>query len=300
MTAVLGKAAAGWRAYAQVLRVPHWAKNLLLFVPLLTAHQWGNAGALGSAALAFAAFSLCASGLYVVNDVLDAPFDRQHSRKRLRPLAAGAIAPVPALVLAALLVLGAAAVAAPLPREFLWALAGYAALAAGYSLVLKRYALLDVLILAGLHTLRVIAGAIAIGVALSFWLLAFSVFLFFSLAVVKRCAELRAQGEVPEAAPAGRDYSAADLPVLRAMGLAGGYLAVLVFALYIDSMEVTARYGHPQWLWLSCPALLYWVSRVWIKEGRCEMEEDPLLYALRDPASYAVLAVLLATVVAAL
>lgn len=300
MTAVLEKPATGWRAYAQALRVPHWAKNLLLFVPLLTAHQWGDPGALGSAALGFVAFSLCASGAYLLNDVLDAPFDRQHPRKRLRPLAAGAISAVPALALAGLLVLAAAAVAAPLPRGFLWALAGYAGLAAGYSLAFKRYALLDVLILAGLQTLRVIAGAIAIEVALSFWLLAFSVFLFFSLAVVKRCAELGAPGEVPEAAPAGRDYRASDLPVLRAMGLASGYVAVLVFALYIDSAEVAARYRHPQWLWLSCPALLYWMSRVWIQEGRREMHDDPLLHALRDPASYAVLAVLLATVVLAL
>ena len=300
VTGVFERPAAGWRAYARALRVHHWAKNLLLFVPFLTAHQWGNPDALWHAALAFAAFSLCASGVYVLNDLLDAPFDRQHPRKRMRPLAAGAISPLPALVLAPLLVLAALVIAAQLSRGFLWALLGYAGLAAGYSLYFKRYALVDVLIVAGLHTLRVIAGAIAIEVALSFWLLAFSVFLFFSLAVVKRCAELRAQGGVPEAEPAGRDYRVSDLPVLRAMGLASGYVAVLVFALYIDSADVAARYSHAQWLWLSCPALLYWMSRVWIKEGRREMHDDPLMFALRDPASYAVLTVLLATVILAL
>jgi len=300
VTGVFERPGAGWRAYARALRVHHWAKNLLLFVPFLTAHQWGNPDALWSAALAFTAFSLCASGLYLLNDLLDAPFDRQHPRKRMRPLAAGTISPLPALVLPPLLVLAALVIALQLPRGFLWALLGYAGLAAGYSLYFKRYALVDVLVLAGLHTLRVIAGAIAIEVALSFWLLAFSVFLFFSLAVVKRCAELRAHRGVPEAAPAGREYRGSDLPLLHAMGLASGYVAVLVFALYIDSVDVAARYSHPQWLWISCPALLYWVSRIWLKEGRREMPDDPLMFALRDPASYAVLTVLLAAVVLAL
>jgi 4-hydroxybenzoate polyprenyltransferase/phosphoserine phosphatase len=300
VTAVFERPAAGWRAHARALRVHHWAKNLLLFVPFLTAHQWGNPDALQQAVLAFAAFCLCASGSYLLNDLIDAPFDRQHPRKRMRPLAAGVISPLSALVLPPILVFAALVIAAQLPRGFLWVLVGYAGLAAGYSLYLKHRALVDVLILAGLHTLRVIAGAIAIEVALSFWLLAFSVFLFFSLAVVKRCSELRAQGGVPEAALAGRDYRVSDLPVLRAMGLASGYVAVLVFALYIDSADIAARYSDPQWLWLSCPALLYWISHVWIKEGRGEMHDDPLMFALRDPASYAVLTVLLATVILAL
>jgi len=300
VTRVFERPAAGWHAYARALRVHHWAKNLLLFVPLLTAHQWGNPVALGHALLAFAAFSLCASGMYLLNDLFDASFDRQHPRKRMRPLAAGVISPLFALALAPLLILAALGVAAQLPGGFLAALLSYAGLAAAYSLYFRRHALLDVLILAGLHALRVIAGAIAIEVALSFWLLAFAVFLFFSLAVVKRCAELRGAAGVLEAAPAGRDYLASDLPVLRTMGLASGYVAVLVFALYIDSADVAARYSNPQWLWLSCPALLYWVSHVWITEGRREMHDDPLLFALRDPASYGVLAVLLATVILAL
>lgn len=300
VTRVFDGPAAGWRAYARATRMHHWAKNLLLFVPFLTAHQWGNPDALQHVALAFVAFSLCASGLYLLNDLFDASFDRRHPRKRARPVAAGVIPPLHAIVLAPVLALVALLIAAWLPRGFVWALLGYVALAAGYSLHLKRYALIDVLILAGLHTLRVIAGAFAIGVPLSFWLLAFSVFLFFSLALVKRCAELRVEGGDAGAGPAGRGYRVGDLPLLRGMGMASGYVAVLVFALFIDSADVAVRYGDPQWLWLSCPALLYWVSRVWIKEGRGEMHDDPLLYALHDPGSYVVLAAMLATVILAL
>ena len=300
VTRVFKAPVAGWRPYLQALRVHHWAKNLLLFVPLLTAHQWANTHALWQLAPAFLAFSLCASGVYVLNDLLDAPADRLHPRKRGRPVAAGAISPAHAAVLALLLPLASLLIAASMPLKFMWALLAYLVLATGYSLYLKRHALVDVLVLAGLHTLRVAAGAIAIEVPLSFWLLAFSVFLFFSIALVKRCAELRVAGRVPGTGIAGRDYSAGDLPQLRGLGMASGYVAVLVFALYLNSADVAARYTHPDWLWLSCPALLYWISRAWIREGHGEMHDDPLIYALRDPASYAVLATMLAAVLLAL
>jgi 4-hydroxybenzoate polyprenyltransferase len=296
VTRVFQAPAAGWQPYWRALRIHHWAKNLLLFVPLLTAHQWANAHALWQLAPAFLTFSLCASGVYLLNDLLDAPADRQHPRKRARPVAAGAIVPAHAVALALSLPLGAILIAAFITPKFMGALLAYLVLAAGYSLYFRRYALLDVLVLAGLHTLRVAAGAIAIEVPLSFWLLAFSVFLFFSVALVKRCAELR----VPGAGVTGRDYAAGDLPHLRGMGMASGYVAVLVFALYINSADVAVRYTHPEWLWLSCPALLYWVSRAWIREGRGEMHDDPLIYALRDPASYVVLAAMLAAVLLAL
>jgi len=289
---------AGWQSYLHALRIHHWAKNLLLFVPLLTAHQWANMHALGQLAPAFLAFSLCASGVYVLNDLLDAPTDRQHPRKRARPVAAGAISPARAAVLALSLPLAALLIAAWISPEFVWVLLAYLALATGYSLYFKRHALVDVLVLAGLHTLRVAAGAIAIEVPLSFWLLAFSVLLFFSVALVKRCTELRVPGG--GARIAGRDYSAVDLPRLRGLGMASGCAAVAVLALYFNSTDVAARYAHPEWLWLSCPALFYWFCRAWIREGRGEMHDDPLIYALRDPASYAVLAVMLAAVMLAL
>jgi 4-hydroxybenzoate polyprenyltransferase len=148
-----------------------------------------------------------------------------------------------------------------------------------------------------LYTLRVTAGAFAIGVPLSFWLLAFSVFMFFSIALLKRCTELHVLQQRRHDRAAGRDYRVSDLAYLRGMGMASGYLAVLVFALFINSPEVAERYAQPQLLWLSCPVLLYWVSRIWLKEGRGEMHDDPLIFALRDPASYAVLAAMVAVVV---
>lgn len=296
VTRVFEAPAAGWRTYAQMLRVHHWAKNLLLFVPLLTAHQWTNPHALTNLALAFASFCLCASGVYVLNDLVDAAADRQHPRKRLRPLAAGAVSPALGLALAPLLPFAALMMAAWLPRPFLGALLIYFVLATGYSLYFKRHALVDVLVLAGLYTLRVIAGAIAIEVPLSSWLLAFAAFLFFSVALVKRCTELRVQSQHPPAGPDGRGYRVGDLAQLRVMGMASGYVAVLVFALYINTADVAQRYAQPQWLWLSCPALLYWVSRMWIKEGRGEVHDDPLLYALRDAGSYLVLAAMLLAV----
>lgn len=290
----------GASTYLRALRPHQWLKNLLLFVPLLTAHQWANHVALGHLLLAFLAFGLAASSVYVLNDLLDLSTDRLHPRKCRRPFASGELPLQHGLLLVPLLAGAGVLVAALVSRELVGALLVYLLLTSGYSLHFKRYALIDVLLLAGLYTLRVIAGALAIQVPLSFWLLAFSVFLFFSIALLKRCAELRSLRDAARSSSAGRDYHVGDLSDLRAMGMASGYLAVLVFALFINSPEVAERYTHPQLLWLSCPALLYWVSRVWIKQGRGEMHDDPLMFALRDVASWVVLSALLAVVFAAL
>ena len=289
---VFDRHAGGALRYLRALRPHQWLKNLLLFVPLLTAHEWGNPVAIGQLLLAFAAFSLAASSVYVLNDLLDVAADRLHPRKRTRPFASGELPLLHGLLLVPVLAIAGSLVAAGVAQEFFGVLLIYLLLSTSYSLYFKRYALIDVLLLAGLYTLRVIAGAIAIQVPLSFWLLAFSVFVFFSVALLKRCTELRAL----RTSTAGRDYHVGDLADLRAMGMASGYIAVLVFALFINSPEVAERYSHPQLLWLSCPALLYWVSRVWIKQGRGEMHDDPLLFAVRDPASWAVLSALLAIV----
>ena len=280
-------------ALARGLRVHHWAKNLLVFVPLLTAHEWSNAAAFRSALLAWAAFSLCASGMYLLNDLLDAEDDRRHPRKRGRPVASGALPRALAGAGAIALPLAGLGLALALPPAFLWCLAGYVLAAGAYSAYLKRRAIADVLTLAGLHTLRVIAGAAAIGVPLSFWLLAFSVFLFLALALAKRCTELRVRGDAVESGWA-RGYLPGDLGYLRIMGVASGYAAVVVFALFIHSAEVAESYRTPEMLWLSCPALLYWISRIWLKEARGALPDDPLVYALRDPASHAVLAAMIA------
>ena len=293
---VFDRPAGGVLRYLHALRPHQWLKNLLLFVPLLTAHQWANHAAAGHLLLAFVAFGLAASSVYVLNDLLDLSADRLHPRKHTRPFASGVLPLLHGLLLVPVLAVAGLLVAALVSHELAGALSIYLLLTTSYSLYFKRYALIDVLLLAGLYTLRVIAGAIAIDVPLSFWLLAFSVFLFFSIALLKRCTELRSLRDGARGSTAGRDYHVGDLSDLRAMGMASGYLAVLVFALFINSPEVAERYSHPQLLWLSCPALLYWVSRIWIKQGRGEMHDDPLMFALRDLASWAVLIALLAVV----
>jgi 4-hydroxybenzoate polyprenyltransferase len=280
--------------YARALRAHQWLKNLLLAVPLLTAHQWSSSASLGALLFAFLAFSLCASSVYLFNDLTDLSADRQHPRKRLRPFAAARVPPLHGLAMIPIALLLAGLFSLPLPGDFFVALLAYFALSTAYSLGLKRLALVDVLTLATLYTLRIVAGAAAIDVPLSFWLLAFSVFLFFSLALLKRCAEL---GPLPESQPAaGRGYQGSDAAYLRSMGIASGYLAVLVFALFINSPEIAGRYNDPKLLWLSCPALLYWVTHLWINEGRGRMHDDPLIFALRDAPSHAVLWTMVAVV----
>lgn len=269
----------------RALRPHQWAKNLLVFVPVLTAHLAFEPVALVQASLAFAAFCLCASSVYVVNDLLDLPSDRAHPRKRQRPFASGALPVVHGMVAAPLLAVAAFAIATALPVRFVIVLAAYLALTFAYSLWLKRVELLDVVVLASLYTGRIIAGAVAIAVPLSFWLLAFSMFLFLSLALVKRHAELALVREHGHAAAAGRGYRVDDLPLLATLGGASGYLSVLVLALYINSRDSAALYGEPQLLWLLCPLLLYWISRVWLLTMRGRMHHDPVVFALRDRAS---------------
>jgi 4-hydroxybenzoate polyprenyltransferase len=290
------RAASPAAAALRALRPHQWAKNLLVFVPVLTAHLAFDPAALAHALLAFVAFCLCASSVYVINDLVDLPSDRAHPRKRHRPFASGALPVISGMIAAPLLALAAFAVAALLPARFLLVLAAYFALTFTYSLWFKRVELLDVVVLASLYTGRIVAGAFAIAVPLSFWLLAFSMFLFLSLAMVKRHAELALVREQGRMAAAGRGYRVDDLPLLATLGGASGYLSVLVLALYINSRESAALYHAPQLLWLLCPLLLYWISRVWLLTMRGQMHDDPVLFALRDPPSLAVGALGLAAV----
>lgn len=267
-------------AWLRLLRPHQWAKNLLLFVALLTAHRWGDPAAVAAALRAFLAFCAAASAVYVVNDALDVAADRAHPDKRRRPFASGALDPRLAALLAPALAVAALALAWPLPRAALLALAIYGALALAYCVWLKRLLWLDVIALAALYVLRVLAGAYAIDVPPSAWLSAFALFLFASLAACKRHDELVAGGSA-----AGRAWRAADAPVALALGAAAGLVAVLVLALYVQSPDVRALYAQPAWIWLSCPILLYWLGRMWTLAGRGALRGDPILYALRDPAS---------------
>jgi len=283
------------REVLRAARLHQWVKNALVFVPLALAHQVFNPALLGAALLAFLAFGLCASSVYVQNDLLDLEADRHHPRKRLRPFASGALPLKFGLALAPALLLAAALVALLLPPLFLGVLGLYFALTLSYSFYFKQVAIVDVLLLALLYTVRIVAGAVATGLTVSPWLLAFSMFFFLNLAFVKRFSELRAL--TGESSLRARGYTSDDLEGLADLGVASGYVSVLVVALYINSDAVTELYRTPALLWLLCPLLVYWVSRVWLLARRGQMHDDPVVFALRDRVSYAI-GVLAAGVVA--
>jgi 4-hydroxybenzoate polyprenyltransferase len=277
--------ARGLSAWRRVLRVHQWAKNLLLLVPLLAAHQVFDLGAWLSLALAFVSFSLCASSVYIVNDLLDLESDRRHPRKRTRPFASGVVPVWMGVVLAPILLASSLALGSLVGGEFLPWLLFYALLTSAYSWLIKRIVLVDCLTLALLYTLRIIAGAAAVGQTLSFWLLAFSVFLFLSLAFVKRYAELEVQQRAGNETVHGRGYHTADAPLIRNMGTTAGYCAVLVLALYLNSDVVAKLYRAPQVVWGTVPLLLFWISWMWMQAHRGRMNDDPLVFAVKDPAS---------------
>lgn len=269
----------------KALRVHQWLKNLLLFVPLLTAFSFADIGLLATMAQAFMAFSLAASATYVVNDLWDLDNDRAHPRKRLRPFASCQISVVHGLVVAGMALASALALAWAVNIGFFVMLLLYVVLTSAYSWVLKTYVLVDVLMLAVLYTLRILAGAVAAGIAASSWLLAFSVFVFFSLALVKRCSELVTLDQVGTAAARGRDYRVSDLVVLWPLGAGAALAAVVVFGLFISAPETQVRYATPQLLWLVALTLIYWLARLWVKTSRGEMLDDPVIYAIKDRGS---------------
>ncbi len=297
---VFAREGGGWRAWIAALRPHQWLKNALVFVPLLAAHLVLVPDAVVRAAAAFVAFSLCASGAYVFNDLFDLDADRRHPRKRLRPFAAGTLPLGQGLIAAPLLMLAAFACAFLLSPQFALIVLSYAAITLAYSLFLKRIAMLDVVTLAVLYTLRIIAGAIVIPVEASFWLLAFSMFLFLSLAMVKRYIEVHRVGASDEGKVAGRGYRISDLTLIQSLGTSSGYLSVLVLAFYINSTASTALYRHHEFLWMLTPLLLYWISRVWLIAQRGDMHDDPVVFALTDRVSLVVLAVFAAVIVFAI
>jgi 4-hydroxybenzoate polyprenyltransferase len=250
---------------------------------------------LGKASLAFLAFGLCASSVYLINDLADLPSDRQHPRKRERPFAAGEISLVWGLASVPVLLGLSLLLCLFLPPLFLAVLLLYFLLNLGYSFTLKRVAVLDVIILAGLYTMRIMAGAAAVDIWPSSWLLAFSTFLFFSLALVKRYAELVMMRGLKGETTQVRGYQTIDMELLASMGGGSGYVAVLVLAIYISSGAAEILYTKDALLWLLCPLLLYWISYVWLVAHRGRMHDDPLLFTLKDPVSRIV--ILLAAVI---
>lgn len=280
------------RTWIKAIRLHQWVKNGLIFVPALLAHVISTPRVLLSGILAFVAFGLCASSVYLVNDLFDLAADRHHPRKRLRPFAAGLLSTRSGLAAALLLFIAAAIIAVIVGSRFVAVLAGYYALTWAYSLRLKRVPLLDVMMLAALYTIRIIAGAAAMQIPLSFWLLAFSVFMFLSLGFVKRYAELDDARKAGKLISHSRGYCETDLPLIMSLGTAAGYCAIVVMALYINSSDSQSLYQHHKPLWLICPFMLFWISRVWIVATRGAMHDDPVIFALRDRVSLLILAAL--------
>ena len=272
------------KAILKAIRLHQWAKNILIFVPMLLAHHF-HAGAFADAAIAFVSFSLCASSTYIANDLLDIESDRRHPRKRNRPFASGDLSVITGVLISAAFLAGSIAIAALLPIGFLLWLFLYLAVTLSYSLVLKRVVLVDVILLAGLYTVRLLAGAAAARVDISPWLAAFSVFLFLSLAMVKRFSELQNTRARGQAIANGRGYILSDIEQLRSFGTSSAYTAVAVFMFYIWAHDVSTLYRHSTRLWLITPLLIFWVSRVWLLASRGQLDEDPVIFAVTDRLS---------------
>jgi 4-hydroxybenzoate polyprenyltransferase len=272
----------------KAMRVHQWTKNTLIFVPLIVSHHFTNPALILNAMLAFLAFSLGASCAYLLNDLIDLEADRHHPNKKSRPFASGDLSPMAGYVAIPCLFFGALAIGLRLPFAFLLILSAYFVFTTTYTFYFKQFVLIDVIVLAGLYALRIYAGGMAIAITPYEWLLAYSLFMFLSLALVKRFSELKPVIETRNEYDHGRGYSAGDLQYLATIGPISGYIAVLVLALYISSKDVSGLYSQPGFLWLICPMVFYWISRVWLLANRGQMHYDPVIFALLDKKSYVI------------
>ncbi len=303
------------KAWIKAIRLHQWAKNVLIVLPLLLAHAW-IPGLVAGAAVAFLSFGLCASATYIVNDLLDLEADRQHPRKRRRPFASGDLSALSGVLVVVLFLAASLALALSLPHivtavspelvsplkphYFLLWLGVYLVTTLAYSLRLKRSVLVDVIVLSGLYTIRIIAGSAATGVAVSTWLGSFSIFFFLSLALVKRFAELENLRERGGVSAGGRGYNISDIEQLRSFGAASGFASVVVLTLYFSTLEAAELYHHTRRLWLLVPILLLWIMRLWLQASRGQLNEDPVVYAITDKRSLFLGLVVVAIVLSAL
>ena len=271
-------------ALIRALRPHQWLKNVLVFLPILAAHQFDGA-TLAKGLLAFVAFSFVASGVYLLNDLLDLGPDRAHPRKRLRPFASGALRVAHGTWLAPAFMAAGLGLSLPLGVDFVMMMLCYFVLTTAYSLHLKRRIVIDICVLAGLYTLRILAGGVATGIPISVWLFAFAVFFFFTLAAVKRQAELVDLAERGKLSVAGRGYHVDDLPIMSMIGLGAGFVSVLVLALYINTPAVAELYGNPAALWGIFAVQLYWITRIVLITHRGQMHDDPVVFAVKDQTS---------------
>lgn len=273
----------GWRDHFRGWRPHHWVKNLLVFTPLVAAHEIDPA-IYAPVAILFLAFCACASATYLLNDLLDLPYDRRHGSKRLRPLAAGRTSAVGALLTSAVLAASGAGLAFGVSTAAGLLALCYLALSGCYALFLKRKAIIDVVTLAMLHTVRAVAGAVAASILLSPWFIAFFMFVFLALAVAKRQHELATRHDAEPSD--GRAYRRDDRDALTALSAASGVAAIVVLAIYLQSAEALALYAAPEWLWLICPLLLYWLGRLNLLANRGAIADDPVLFAVKDRATW--------------
>jgi 4-hydroxybenzoate polyprenyltransferase/phosphoserine phosphatase len=287
------------QTWVNALRGHHWAKNLLLFLPLALSHNL-EADAFLRTLAGFVLYGLCASALYILNDLLDLHSDREHPWKRERPFAAGSISIPEGLTASLILLCSALALGFMLEVQFGAALLGYATLTMLYSVYLKKIALLDVFVLSSFYSFRILAGALITATPLSQWFLAFSMFFFLSLAMAKRYSELLHASELVKAGHSGRGYRTGDRELLLSLGVSSSFAAVVILSLYVHSQDVLVLYSSPAYLFLLCPIVLYWLSRNWLLAHRGELNEDPITLAIRDRVSYGVAAVSAAVIAASL
>lgn len=279
-------------AWVRLLRPIQWAKNALIGVALLTAHKF-NLQAVLLILIAVASFSACASAVYIINDLVDIKADRAHPSKRKRPFASGEVSFLSAAIVGTLCLVVAFLAAAAISLKFIGVLVLYLATTTAYSLILKRKMLIDVVTLAGLYTIRVLAGAVAINVHMSEWLITFSIFIFLSLALIKRYSELIIRFDGGLSDPTNRNYKKDDLPVVSSLAAASGYCSIVVLSLYVTSDAVRGLYANPSMLWLTCPLMIYWISRMLMLSHRRLMTDDPIIFAVKDKISWATAALII-------
>jgi 4-hydroxybenzoate polyprenyltransferase/phosphoserine phosphatase len=290
---------ATWKSLVRMLRPHQWLKNALIFVPMVLDQRWFEPGVVGPAVIAFIAFSLAASSIYILNDLFDMSMDRGHPVKCKRPFASGELSPAFGFATMAVLLTGAFGAALLLPWEFVLVLVAYIGMTTAYSISVKRMLLLDVFTLAGLYATRIFAGTAATGIQVSFWLLAFSIFFFLSLALVKRYVELRRSTLGVGERIAGRGYRNEDEPIIAQAGVSSGFAAALVLALYLDSPAVYENYPSNHLLWALPPIVLYIILRIWILGRRDQMDEDPVVFIITDWRSQLFVAIGAALILAA-
>lgn len=282
-------------SFLKLMRPHQWLKNLLIFVPLFASHQYYDGFSVWHSILAFMIFGITASSAYILNDIVDLENDRAHHTKKDRPLAAGNISLIVAWTTFPCMLVTAFLLAATfLPKDFLYVQLIYVGVTFLYSFLLKKIAIIDVLALAMLYTLRIIAGTEAINAPTSIWLLSFSLFFFLSLALIKRFSELKSKSlNLTAGRPIkGRGYFPEDLEFISTMGIANGYISVLILALYVQDLKIINLYATPQLLWGVCPLMLYWISRIWLLTHRGKMSEDPVYFAAKDRVSWIIFSLL--------